>query len=118
VIFASEDIGVADAQALVVANAVFQAVDVIGYPECTLNLSQGVVYLAQAPKSRACNDAIGRALEDAQAHGALPIPLKLRNSPTKLMKDLGYGKGYEMYDEGDLLPEALHGKRYYTGDNH
>ncbi len=118
VIFASEDIGVADAQALVVANAVFQAVDVIGYPECTLNLAQGVVYLAQAPKSRDCNDAIGRALEDVRAHGALPIPLKLRNSPTKLMKELGYGKGYEMYDEGNLLPDALQGKRYYLGDNH
>jgi putative ATPase len=113
VIFASEDIGVADSQALVVANAVFQAVDVIGYPECTLNLAHGVVYLASAPKDRRSNDAIGRALEDVKMHGALPIPLKLRNSPTALMKSLGYGKGYELYDEGELLPDALRGKHYF-----
>jgi putative ATPase len=118
VIFASEDIGVADPQALVVANAVFQAADTIGYPECTLNLSQGTVYLAKSAKSRACNDAIGRAMQDVETHGALPIPLKLRNAPTRLMKGLGYGAGYEQYDEGDLLPEALHGKRYYLGDDH
>jgi putative ATPase len=113
VIFASEDIGVADPQALVIANAVFQAVDTIGYPECTLNLAHGVVYLAQAAKDRACNDAIGRALKAARQHGALPIPLKLRNAPTKLMKEMGYGKEYALYDEGDLLPEALKGQRFY-----
>ncbi len=114
VIFASEDVGNADPDALVVANNVFRAVETIGYPECTLNLSQGVIYLASAPKDRSACDAIGRAMEDVEAHGALPIPLKLRNAPTGLMKDLGYGKGYQMYDEGELLPDALKGRRYYT----
>jgi putative ATPase len=114
VIFASEDIGNADPQALVTANNVFRAVETIGYPECTLNLSQGVIYLAMARKDRSACDAIGRALEDVREHGALPIPLKLRNAPTNLMKNLGYGVGYDMYDEGDLLPEALRGQRYYV----
>jgi putative ATPase len=113
VIFASEDIGVADSQALVVANAVFQAVQTIGYPECTLNLSHGVIYLARAPKDRGATNAIGSALEDVKSYGALPIPLKLRNAPTRLMKDMGYGQDYSYYDEGDLLPEAIQGRRYF-----
>lgn len=117
VIFASEDVGNADPDALAVANNVFRAVETIGYPECTLNLSQGVIYLACAPKDRSATDAIGQAMADVEMHGALPIPLKLRNAPTGLMKNLGYGKGYEMYDEGDLLPEALKGKHYYTPPN-
>ena len=99
VIFASEDIGVAQPTALVVANAVFRACEIIGYPECQLNLAHGVVYLAQAKKSRSCNDAFFAAMEDVKQFGNLPIPLKIRNAPTKLMKGLGYGKGYEKYDK-------------------
>lgn len=113
VIFASEDIGIANPTALVVANAVFRAVETIGYPECQINLAQGAVYLAQAKKSRASCDAFFQALEEVQRSGALPIPLKLRNAPTGLMKGLGYGQGYELYDEGDLLPESLKGKHFF-----
>ncbi|MBE2270694.1 MAG: replication-associated recombination protein A [Anaerolinea sp.] len=113
VIFASEDVGVADVNALVVANAVFRAVEVIGYPECQINLAYGAVYLAQAPKSRQSCDAFFRALEDVKERGNLPIPLKLRNAPTQLMKAHGYGSDYQMYDTGDLLPDALRGKRYF-----
>ena len=113
VIFASEDVGMADSQALVIANAVFQAVINIGYPECTLTLSHGVIYLARAPKDRSATNAIGSALEDVKSYGALPIPLKLRNAPTRFMKDLGYGQDYTYYDKGDLLPESIRGHRYY-----
>ncbi len=117
VIFASEDIGMANPTALVVANEVFRAVEVIGYPECQFNLAQGTVYMALAPKDRASGDAYFRALEDVQQHGNLPIPLNLRNAPTKLMKELGFGKGYEMYSEDDLLPEKLKGTKYYYKEN-
>jgi putative ATPase len=112
IIFASEDVGLAQPTALVVANAVFEACDKIGYPECTLNLAHGVAYLAQCKKSRSANDAIGEALEDVRKLGNLPIPLKIRNAPTKLMKDLKYGKGYEKYDKESYLPEKLKGKKY------
>lgn len=112
VIFASEDIGLAQPTALVVANAVFRACETIGYPEAQINLAHGAAYLARAPKSRASCDGFFRALEDAQKHGPLPIPLQLRNAPTKLMKDLGYGEGYEMYTDADLLPEELKGRHY------
>jgi putative ATPase len=105
VIFASEDIGLAQPTALVVANAVFEACDKIGYPECTLNLAHGVAYLAQCKKDRRANDAIGEALEDVRKLGNLPIPLKIRNAPTKLMKDLKYGKGYEKYDKETFCPK-------------
>ncbi|MFN8527219.1 MAG: replication-associated recombination protein A [Anaerolineae bacterium] len=109
VIFASEDIGLADSNALSVANAVFRAVEIIGYPECTYNLSHGTIYLASAPKGRA-SDAIWAAIEDVKQLGNLPIPMKLRNAPTSLMKDLGYGK-----DDGKqgMLPEPLKDKKYY-----
>jgi putative ATPase len=113
VIFASEDIGVAQPTALVVANAVFRACEVSGYPECQLNLAHGVVYLAQAKKSRACNDAFFAALEDVKQFGNLPIPMKVRNAPTKLMKGLGYGEGYEKYDGTGMLPEELGEKKYF-----
>ncbi|MEP7076984.1 MAG: replication-associated recombination protein A, partial [Acidobacteriota bacterium] len=113
VIFASEDIGLAQPTALVVANAVFRAVETIGLPECVLNLAQGVAYLANAPKDRRSTDAIGAAMEDAKKLGNLPVPMNIRNAPTKLMKGLGYGKGYEMYpDDDDLLPEKIKGKTY------
>lgn len=113
VIFASEDIGMANPTALVVANEVFRAVETIGYPECQITLSHGTVYMALAPKDRSSCDSLFRALEDVQQHGNLPIPLNLRNAPTKMMKELGFGKGYEMYTDDDLLPEKLKGKKYY-----
>lgn len=112
VIFASEDIGLAQPTALVVANAVFRACEVIGYPECAINLAHGVAYLAQAKKDRRSYDALMSAKADVQEFGNLSIPLKVRNAPTKLMKDVGYGKGYEMYDEGSYLPEELQKKKY------
>lgn len=111
VIFASED--VATPTALVVANAVFQACNTIGYPECQENLAAGTVYLAQAPKDRSAYDAFMKALEDVRKFGNLPIPLSLRNPVTKYMKTWGYGKGYEKYTKEDLLPEKLKGKKYY-----
>jgi putative ATPase len=113
VIFASEDIGMAQPTALVVANEVFRACETIGYPECQINLAHGVTYLASAKKDRSSYDAYFKALEDVKKFGHLPIPLKLRNAPTKLMKNLDYGKGYQMYGDGDLLPEKLKGKKYY-----
>ncbi len=113
VIFASEDIGLAQPTALVVANAVFQACQQIGYPECAINLAHGVAYLAHAPKNRSAYDALRAAQADVSQHGNLPIPLNLRNAPTKLMKNLGYGSGYEMYTDADLLPEKLKNKKYF-----
>jgi putative ATPase len=113
VIFASEDVGMADPNALAVANAVFRAVEIIGYPECQYNLAEGTVYMATAPKDRTAGDAYFTALADVQQLGNLDVPLKLRNAPTKFMKGLGYGEGYEMYGDEDLLPEKLRGKKYY-----
>lgn len=113
VIFASEDIGLAQPTALVVANAVFQAVTTIGMPECALNLAHGVAFLARAAKDRSATDAIGAAMEDAKKLGNLPVPMKIRNAPTKLMKEIGYGKDEGNDPEGDLLPEKLRGKKYF-----
>lgn len=113
VIFASEDIGVANSNALLLANQVFRAVETIGYPECAINLVHGVVYLAKSPKDRSAYDALRSAQADVKSFGNLPIPLNLRNAETKLMEDLGYGKGYEMYTKESLLPEKLKGKKYF-----
>lgn len=113
VIFASEDIGMAQPTALVVANEVFKAVETIGMPEAGINLAHGVVYLALAPKDKSAYEAYNLALADAKKHGNLPIPMKIRNAPTKLMKELGYGKGYERYTKEDLMPEKLKGTTYY-----
>jgi len=113
VIFASEDIGIANSNALLLANQVFRAVETIGYPECQENLAHAVVYLAPAPKDRSAYDAFMAAMADVKQYGNLPIPMNLRNAPTKLMKEAGYGKGYEMYTEKDLLPEKLIGHKYY-----
>lgn len=113
VIFASEDIGMAQPTALVVANEVFRSVETIGYPECAINLAHGVVYLAKAKKNRAAYNGLRAAQEDVRNFGNLPVPLKIRNAPTKLMDDLGYGKGYEKYDDESYLPEKLKGKKYY-----
>ncbi|MBW4436250.1 MAG: replication-associated recombination protein A [Pleurocapsa minor GSE-CHR-MK-17-07R] len=112
VIFASEDIGIADVSALPLANAVFAAVQSIGYPEAQISLAHGTVALAQAPKSRASCEAFFAALDEVNLSGALPIPLPLRNAPTGLMKQLGYGAGYDMYTDDDLLPDALKGRRF------
>lgn len=112
VIFASEDIGLEDPHAITIANNVFRAVEIIGYPECAINLAHGVCYLSKAPKSKASYYAYMDAAQDARLYGNLPIPLKIRNAPTKLMKDLGYGKGYEKYTLEDLMPTRLKGKKY------
>lgn len=112
VIFASEDIGLADAHALHIANAVFRSVEIIGYPECAINLAHGVCYLAQAPKNRDSYNAYFAAVDDVKEFGNLAIPLNIRNAPTKLMKELGYAKGYKMYTDENLLPFPLKGKRY------
>jgi len=113
VIFASEDIGMAQPTALVVANEVFRAVETIGLPEAGLNLAHGAIYLASAPKTKAVCYALGAAMEDVRKFGALPPPLSILNAPTKLMKDLGYAAGYEKYTKEDLLPEKLKGRKYY-----
>jgi putative ATPase len=114
VIFASEDIGLAQPTALVVANAVFDAVAKVGYPEAQINLAHGVAYLSQAKKDRRAYEAYFEALADVQKLGNLAIPFELRNAPTALMKEIGYGQGYEMYPEKQksLLPEKLKNKKY------
>ncbi|HWO07299.1 MAG TPA: replication-associated recombination protein A [Candidatus Paceibacterota bacterium] len=116
VVFASEDIGLAQPTALVVANAVFEAVTKIGYPEATINLAHGVAYLATCKKDRRAYDAVFAALEDVKKFGNLSIPLHIRNASTKLMKELGYGKGQKweagFKHEKDYLPERLRKKKY------
>jgi putative ATPase len=112
VVFASED--VATPTALVVANAVFQACNTIGYPECQENLAAGVVYLSTAKKDRSAYNAYMEALADVNKYGNLPVPLKIRNPVTKLMKEVGYGEGYDKYTKDSLLPEKLNGKKYYS----
>ena len=114
VIFASEDIGMIQPTALVVANEVFKACEEIGYPECQINLAHGAVYLAIAKKDRSSYNAYFKALEDVRAYGNLPIPLTILNAPTKLMKELEYGKNYNPYTKEDLLPDKLKGRKYYT----
>ncbi|KKW24003.1 MAG: AAA ATPase central domain protein [Candidatus Kaiserbacteria bacterium GW2011_GWB1_52_6] len=125
VIFASEDIGLAQPTALVVANAVFEAVNKIGYPEATINLAHGAAYLSQCKKDRRAYDAVFAALDDVKKFGNLPIPMSVRNAPTKLMKGLGYGKDYKMYPSASLgagneesyLPEKLKKKKYLKNGN-
>ncbi|MBA3600935.1 MAG: replication-associated recombination protein A [Acidobacteria bacterium] len=112
VIFASEDIGLAQPTALVVANAVFRAVETVGLPEAGINLAHGVAYLANCKKDKSAYNAYMEALEDAKKLGNLPVPLNLRNAPTTLMKEIGYGEGYEKYPTKDLLPKKLKGKKY------
>lgn len=111
VVFASEDIGMAMPTALVVANEVFRAVETVGLPECSINLAHGTVYLAKSKKDRSAYDAYQMAKAKVIEMGNLDIPLKLRNAPTKLMKKIGYGKGYQMYDKNSLLPKELQAKK-------
>lgn len=116
VVFASEDIGLAQPTALVVANEVFRACEVIGYPECAINLAHGVAYLAEAKKDRRSYNALKAAQEDVRQLGNLPIPTHLRNAPTKLMKELGYGQGQKweagFQHEKGYLPDKLKKKKY------
>lgn len=112
VIFASEDIGLAHPTALVVANAAFRAVEIIGLPECAINLAHAVVYLSECKKDRRAYEAYFEAMDDVKEHGNLPVPLRIRNAPTKLMKELEYGKGYDKYTDESLLPDKLKGKKY------
>lgn len=112
VIFASEDIGVAQPTALVVANSAFRAVEIIGLPECGINLAHAVVYLCQCKKDRGAYNAYLSAMEEVKNSGNLSVPLHLRNAPTKLMKDLKYGKNYEQYSTESYLPEKIKGKKF------
>jgi putative ATPase len=123
-IAASEDIGNANPTALVVANTCFQAVSVIGYPESRIILSQTVVYLATSPKSNASYVAINDAQELVRKTGNLPVPLHIRNAPTKLMKELGYGKEYQYshsyennFSNQEFLPEEIKNTTLYTPGN-
>ena len=120
VIFASEDVGNADPRALLVATATAQAVQLVGLPECRINLSQAVTYLATAPKSNASYKAINEALAVVKNTGALPVPLHLRNPVSKEMKRAGYGKNYKYphdfehgYVAQEHLPIKLEGARFY-----
>ncbi|MGB3153359.1 MAG: replication-associated recombination protein A [Chitinophagaceae bacterium] len=119
-ILASEDIGNANPTALVMANASFDAVNKIGYPEANIILSQCVTYLAASPKSNAAVAAIGEALSAVKKYGDLPVPLHIRNAPTKLMKNLDYGKNYEYshsyennFSPQEYLPKEIAGKKFY-----
>lgn len=124
IIFASEDVGNANPNALLLANSTFQSVHVIGYPESRIILSQCAVYLATSPKSNSAYKAIDEALDEVEKSGDLPIPLHLRNAPTTLMKNLNYGKDYKYahsYENNfvhmNFLPEKIEGKAFYHPGN-
>jgi len=119
-ILASEDIGNANPNALLLANACFEAVNKIGYPESNLILSQCATYLAASPKSNSATVAIGAAQAAVRGYGDLPVPLHIRNAPTKLMKNIDYGKGYQYshnyennFSAQEYLPDAIAGTRFY-----
>ena len=119
-ILASEDIGNANPTALVIANATFEAVNKIGYPESSLILSQCVIYLASSPKSNSATTAIGAASSAVKEHGDLSVPLHIRNAPTRLMKNLGYGKDYQYshsyegnFSDQEYLPKEISGTKFY-----
>ncbi|MCJ7449075.1 MAG: replication-associated recombination protein A [Bacteroidales bacterium] len=121
VILAAEDIGLANPNALLLAQACFEAVNVIGWPESRIILSEAAVYLATSPKSNAAYMAIEGALEMVKDKGNLPVPLHIRNAPTKLMKDLGYHKDYKYahsfegnFVQDNFLPEEIKGTRFYN----
>ncbi len=123
-ILASEDIGLANPTALVIANSTFQAVTTIGYPEARILLSECAIYLATSPKSNASYTAIKNAQMAVKEHGDLPVPLELRNAPTQLMKDLGYGEEYKYahdyennFIQADFLPGPLKGSVFYSPGN-
>ena len=119
-IFASEDVGNANPNALLLANACFEAVSKIGYPECRIALSQAAIYLANSLKSNSTYAALNMAQQAVRRSGDQPVPLHLRNAPTKLMKQLGYADGYKYahdyagnFVEQEFLPEALRGAKFY-----
>jgi putative ATPase len=121
VILASEDIGLANPNALLLANACFDAIHKIGMPEGRIILSETAVYLATSPKSNASYMAIEEALSEVRQSGDLPVPLPIRNAPTKLMKEIGYGKNYKYahsfdnnFADMEFLPEKLKGKKFYS----
>jgi putative ATPase len=123
-ISAAEDIGLANPNALLLANACFDAVNKIGWPEGRIPLAETTIYLATSPKSNSAYEAIGNALAEVAQSGNLPVPLHLRNAPTKLMKDLDYGKDYKYahayennFVEQEFLPQVLSGKRFWTAQN-
>ena len=128
-IFASEDIGNANPNALLLANATFDAVSKIGYPECRINLSQCACYLACSAKSNATYMALNNAEQAVRQWGDLPVPLHLRNAPTKLMKQMGYHDGYKYahdyagntalggFAEQEYLPQGLEGTKFYEPGN-
>jgi putative ATPase len=123
-ILASEDIGNANPNALLLAQACFESVNKIGMPESQLILSQTVIYLATSPKSNSATTAIGAAIALVRETGDLPVPLHLRNAPTKLMKNIGYGKDYKYahsyegnFTDLDFLPEAIKGTKIYNPGN-
>jgi len=123
-ILAAEDIGIANPTALVLANSTFQAVTSVGYPEGRILLSECVIYLATSPKSNTAYKAINEAQEKVRQTGNLPIPLHLRNAPTKLMKELGYGEDYKyahdyenQFIEQEFLPEEIKGTKLYQPGN-
>ena len=118
--FAAEDVGLADPRALELSVAAFQACHLIGMPECSVHLTEAVIYNALAPKSNAMEVAYIEAARDANEHIAEPVPLQIRNAPTKLMKELDYGKGYiyahdteDKIADMECLPESLRGTEYY-----
>jgi putative ATPase len=120
VIFASEDVGNADPRGLQVAVSALHALELMGLPEGTLPLTQAVTYLAMAPKSNTALTTWAKAREAVVKHGPLPVPMHLRNAPTKLMKSIGYGSGYQYPHDFDGhfvpdngLPEGLRGERFY-----
>jgi len=116
--FASEDVGLADNHALILSNAVFDACHKLGAPECNVHLTQCVIYLAKTKKSIVAYEAYQKAQKDVERFGNLPVPLQIRNAPTKLMKKLGYGKDYKYTPKEDssdqeYLPDELKGRKYF-----
>ena len=123
-ILASEDIGNANPNALLLANATFDAVNKIGCPESQIILSQCAIYLASSPKSNAATTAIGAASSAVKQYGDLSVPLHIRNAPTRLMKDLDYGKGYKYshsyegnFEEQEYLPKEIEGTKFFEPGN-
>lgn len=124
IILAAEDVGLANPNALLIANQAFQAVNVIGLPEARIILSEATIYLANSTKSNSAYQAINEAQQAVKQTGNLPVPLSLRNAPTKLMKELGYGKGYKYshsyprnFVEQEFLPKEVQNSRFYSPGN-
>jgi putative ATPase len=113
VIFASEDIGMAQPTALVVANEVFRSVEKVGLPECSINLAHGTVYLCLSKKDRSSYEGLIEAQKDVEKYGNLVVPINLKNPSTKFNQEIGYGEGYEKYDSKSFLPDKIKNKKYY-----